>query len=225
MVMEAGQTDTPTRFSIDRTQASHMPREKSTVKPAAAGAGKPKTDLTRLVALLRGINVGGHAIIPMADLCEAFVVAGASDVRTYIQSGNVVFDVSAKGFAAFDKRIRQWLEKTAGENSAIAYRSASEICALADAFPFSTYASESEVKTYVAFLECLPEKSPALPLFSKKEGLEVLALHDGKDALVLSRRVGDRWGFPNALVEKTFGVAATSRNWNTVTRLASMCRE
>lgn len=202
-----------------------MSREKSISKPAAGAGGKSRTDLTRMVALLRGINVGGHAIIPMADLRDAFVAAGACCVRTYIQSGNVVFDVSARGFAAFDKRIRRWLEKAAGGNPAISYRGASEICTLEDAFPLATFASESDVKTYVAFLESTPERSPTLPLISKKEGLEVLALHDGKDALVLSRKVGDRWGFPNALVEKAFGVAATSRNWNTVTKLASMCRE
>lgn len=66
------------------------------------------------VAFLRGINVGGNSIVSMASIKEALVAIGLSDVRTYINSGNVIFSTSASGVAKLTARIEKALEEATG---------------------------------------------------------------------------------------------------------------
>ena len=70
--------------------------------------------MTKYVAFLRAINVGGNAIIKMADLKQMFESAGLENVQTYIQSGNVIFESEEENIDALEKRIESQLEGAAG---------------------------------------------------------------------------------------------------------------
>ncbi len=83
--------------------------------------------MTTYVAFLRAINVAGHAVVKMTDLRDAFAAAGCKDVRSLIQSGNVVFESPAKTTAALVRRIRVRLRGLLGEEPGLFLRTVREI--------------------------------------------------------------------------------------------------
>lgn len=69
--------------------------------------------MNKYAAFIRAINVAGHATVRMSDLRDAFTAAGCKGVRTYIQSGNVIFEASEENIAAVFQRVRARVRKTA----------------------------------------------------------------------------------------------------------------
>jgi uncharacterized protein (DUF1697 family) len=175
------------------------------------------------VAFLRAVNVAGHASVRMADLRAAFDRAGCQAVRTYIQSGNVMFDAPAAELPALLPRLRAAVNRLAGGPTTVVFRTLRELASLVRATPFQEYEDEADVKLYVAFLAARPRRTPALPLRLPDDGLEAFALRR-HDVLLVSHRVRGRFGFPNNFVEREFGVPATTRNWNTVAKLVELGR-
>src|SRR5687768_12141100 len=98
--------------------------------------------MASFIALLRGINVGGRSKVPMAALRDLCAGLGWRDVRTYINSGNVVFEASAQG-PALESSLEDALEGAFGFAPAVIVRSAARVKALAAANPFPE-ASEAE---------------------------------------------------------------------------------
>src|SRR6185295_3017023 len=88
------------------------------------------------VALLRGINVGGKNIVPMADLAALFTEAGCASVRTYIQSGNVIFEAGAEEAADLPAALAARIEKRFGVRAPVVLRSAAELGAAILQNPF-----------------------------------------------------------------------------------------
>jgi uncharacterized protein (DUF1697 family) len=175
--------------------------------------------MTRYIAFLRAINVAGHAIVKMTDVNKAFVAAGCKDVKTVIQSGNVLFSVEGKAEAAFEK-IHSRLKKLIGADAIVMFRTQRELQSLVEEDPFRAVQAGPELKLYVAFLAGRPAAKPKLPLLLDKEGLEAFRIQ-GREAFILSRRKSNGFfGFPNNFIEKELGVAATTRNWTTVARIA-----
>jgi uncharacterized protein (DUF1697 family) len=175
------------------------------------------------IALLRAINVGGHATVTMSDLKRNFTAAGCRKVRTYIQSGNVVFE-SPGSVTKILPVIRGKLRPLLGKEPLVFVRTASELDALVRSNPFAPFDTDPTLKLYVAFLERKPRGRLQLPLIHAKEALDIVAVK-GRDALVVSRRKPNGlYGFPNNVVEEVLGVSATTRNWNTVRKLAAFVR-
>ena len=175
--------------------------------------------MTRYVAFLRAINVRGHALIKMADLCAAFESAGCRDVWSYIQSGNVVFATKAVDPATLFAEIHRAIRALSGADPEIVYRSLDGLETLTRANPFDGLDDDRTLKRYVVFLSSKPAKRPRLPLDNPKECLEIIGV-SRRDVLLVSRRKpSGMYGFPNAFVEEAFGVPATSRNWNTVRKI------
>lgn len=176
------------------------------------------------VAWLRGVNVGGRGVVKMADVRAAFEAAGCRDVRTFIASGNVLFTPGSKSAAAQQKKIVAAMHELMGAKIGISFRALSDVEALLAAKPFGRVAVDPAVKLYVAFLEREPAFVPPLPLVDAKEAVEVIGCHRGLDMLIVSRRKPNgMYGFPTFVVER-LGVAATARNWNTVSRLVDFAR-
>lgn len=176
------------------------------------------------VAFLRAINVGGHAVVKMAALREAFEAAGCKNVRTYIQSGNVVFDAPAKGHDALLKKIHARVTALVGVEASICFRTLEEIEALIASDPFAKYCDDPAAKLYVAFLADKPKVAAPFPASLPKEALEAIAIK-GREVFVISRPKPDgSYGFPNISIEKACGVPATTRNWTTITKVADLGR-
>jgi len=180
--------------------------------------------VSQYVAFMRAINVAGHASVRMTDLRAVFAAAGCRNVTTFIQSGNVLFDSPERGIPAVLRRLRGHLRQLLGDEPDVLLRTVGEIDALVAGAPFRKVRAGVAVKLYVVFLSQAPQHPPRLPFAVPKEALEVLGIA-GRDVFVVSRRKKNgSFGFPNAFVEKTLGVSATSRNWTTVTKIAALVR-
>ncbi|HEX3782402.1 MAG TPA: DUF1697 domain-containing protein [Pseudonocardiaceae bacterium] len=178
--------------------------------------------MARYAVLLRGINVGGHAKIPMADLRELLAGLGHTEVRTLLQSGNAVF-TAAKGAP---ERLAARIEKAADEawelNVRCLIRTAAELDAVIDAHPLAEVATNGS-RMMALFLSANPDP-------------KLLAAHDPVTLAPEQVRVGDRviyqWCPDGVMaappvgpfVERHLKVAVTARNWNTVTKLAVLLK-
>jgi uncharacterized protein (DUF1697 family) len=175
------------------------------------------------VAFLRAINVGGRAVVKMTELKAAFERAGCRRVRTFIASGNVLFEAPAALPAALRTRIAKELLPLFGKAPGVCYRTLDELDALIAAAPFGRLPADVSVKLYVAFLDRVPAAVPPLPLRIEKEQIEITDIRAADMLIVSRRKPNGMYGFPNACVEQ-LGVTATSRNWNTVTKVAAFAR-
>ena len=177
--------------------------------------------MARYVALLRAVNVAGHARISAAELAQIFTAAGARDVSSFGHAGNLLFS-AARAPATIVARARNTIGGLHGERPLIVLRSASELLELTAAEPFAACDAGASDKLYVVFLARKPRRPPALPIASPVERLTAFACRGREVLLVSGRKPNGFYGFPNAFVETAFGVAATARNWSTVTRLAKL---
>jgi len=178
--------------------------------------------VTMYVAFLRAINVGGHAIVKMTDLRDAFTAAGCKDVRSLIQSGNLVFESPTKSEPALARRILVELRRLMGEAPGLFLRTVRDIERLVEADPFRRFAGKPRLKLYVAFLSQKPRQPPKLPLRSLPEVLEVIGVKSREAFIVSGRKKNGFYGFPNLFIEQQLGVSATSRNWSTINKIAEL---
>ena len=170
--------------------------------------------MTVYVALLRAINVGGTGRLPMKDLGALCSGLGFGNVRTYIQTGNVVFE-SRKGEEGLRKALENVLSETLGKPADVVVRSAAEMAAVLAANPFP---KAPPAKVGVAFLNGWLSKS----------ALEEVVI-PGKEDVALGRREAyvhfpDGMGRSKLKLPKSWG-PATMRNVNTIDRLAAMAVE
>src|SRR5262245_7690812 len=142
--------------------------------------------MPRYVALLRAVNVAGHARISTADLARIFTAAGARDVSSFGHAGNLLFSV-AKSPASIVARARDAVARRHGERPVIVVRSAAEIRDLIAAQPFARCGTAASDKLYVVFLSRKARKPPTLPIASSVERLTAFACR-GRDVLLVSGR-------------------------------------
>lgn len=175
--------------------------------------------MTNYVAFLRAINVGGQKLIKMEILRLLFEALGFENVRTYIQSGNVIFadqDGNAEKLAA---KIERKIHKALGHEVTVLVRTIAELEAIVLRNPFNRVESGADVMLFVVFLAAEPARDKRLPLLSSTENLEVFQIRDRNAFIVARRKKNGRFGFPNNFVEKQLGVPATTRNWTTVKKI------
>lgn len=176
---------------------------------------------TRHIAFLRGINVGGNKLIKMEALAAAFSAAGFRNVRTYIASGNVIFDSRATKLESLEKKAEKKLLETFGHDIAVVVLSLAELKELLKHDLFARVRSGSEAMLLVTFLK-REVANVTLPLESAKENLKVIAIKN-RAAFTVARRKQTGWfGFPNNFIEKELGVAATTRQWRTVQKVVAV---
>ena len=178
--------------------------------------------MSRHVAFLRAINVGGHAVVRMKDLQDMFASAGCRDVRTHIQSGNVLFDAPAGSVAARIKKVGVSLRQAIGHEPEIMVRTAHEIEALVKSAPFKHVAEDPDIKHYVAFLSRTLKTKPKWPLVSATEAIDAIGM-SGRDVFLVSRRKSNGlFGLPYNFLETELDASATIRNWSTVTKVLAL---
>lgn len=180
--------------------------------------------MTKYVAFLRAINVPGHASVRMSDAKEAFAAAGGKNVRTYIQSGNVLFEALEPDADWILKQIRSELQKLIGNEATVVLRKLHDIERMVQENPFKDVDKALDAKLYVAFLASKPTTVPELPLHEPKECLQAIGLENLEVFIVSRRKENGFYGFPNNFIEKELGVLATSRNWNTVCKIAKLAQ-
>ena len=175
--------------------------------------------MIRYVAFLRAINVGGQKLIKMEELARIFTAAGLKNVRTYIQSGNVIFDATSANAVALRKKIEQALLNVLGYEVTVMVRPLADIEEIVRRNPFKKIKTGAAATPLVVFLSDTPQHIPKLPLVSAIDNLDIFEVKDGA-AFILSRPKKDgRSGYPNKFVEKELGVLGTTRSWNTVNKI------
>lgn len=171
------------------------------------------------IALFRGINVGGHSKLPMADLVGILERLGAQDVRTYIQSGNAVFQYKEVDTTEFAKAISLEVDKTCGFAPKVLLLTADDLDRAMDENPFP--APEGDASTlHLGFLVAKPENVNFERLTALQAGSEHYCLTPKVFYLYAPDGVGKSRLAAGA--EKIIGVDMTDRNWNTVCKLKEM---
>ncbi len=166
----------------------------------------------RYVALLRAVNVGGTGKLPMTELTRMCEEARFTNVRTYIASGNVVFD--ARGTEAKVKAtLEAALEEYAGKPVGVFVRTHGEMAAVLTANPFPKAAPN---RTIAVFLDATPEKDALAKATGVKDeemriGTRVIYIHYGE-------------GMGTSKLKIPAAKAGTARNMNTVAKLAEMSK-
>jgi uncharacterized protein (DUF1697 family) len=170
-------------------------------------------------AFLRGINVSGQKLIKMTELAKIYTGAGFSNVKTFIQSGNVVFDSLETDIEIVEMKLDRAMTKSLGYHVDMFLRTAVEIKQMIDMQPFLKIDENRDVKKYVTFTKQLLPASLNLPLLSPAGDVELIRIF-GNTIFSLAHPAKDRrYGFPNSFIEKKLGIPATTRNWNTVCKM------
>jgi uncharacterized protein (DUF1697 family) len=181
------------------------------------------------VALLRGINLGGHNKVAMADLREVVSSLGHADVATYIQSGNVVFSSDQADTAALAAALEEAIAATLGVRVRVVVLSREELAQVARDNPYPDEPNPRCV--HAIFLSAEPGPEVAERVAAAKK---VVAPGSRDTAQVVGRTIflhtPDGYGRSDlaaALVKlgqkKTDTVTGTARNWATVTKLLTLC--
>lgn len=175
--------------------------------------------MPRYIALLRGINVGGNKLVPMARLRALLERLGHTDVATLLQSGNAVFTAQGKP-AALEKQLSAAIESEFGFEVAVLVRTRDELAAAIARNPLAG-AEDSPSRFLVFFLSAVPDPKLLAALDP--------AAYAPDEFRALGRELYAR--FPNginqsklvlALGGKRLGVVPTARNWATVNKLLAL---
>jgi len=176
------------------------------------------------VSMLRGINVGPHKRMKMEKLRLSFEALGFEQVKTFIQSGNVVFRAKKISTSALSKKIEKQIADDFGFPVSVITRSAEELGAAIENNPFLKRPAIDHEKLHVMFLS----EAPASEAGKKLEELTIAP----DQCIGLGNEV--YFYFPNGVsgsvlmkkpVDKILAVATTTRNWRTVNSLNQMCRD
>lgn len=173
----------------------------------------------RYVALLRGINVGGKNRLPMADLRDIFTAAGCAAVRTYIQSGNAVFEAPQDLAEAVPELVAQTIFERFGYDTAVVMRSGEELREVAVSNPFDT--SGDPRFLHVAFLADTPSAEAVSSLDPYRSPPDEFAVR-GRDVYLRYPNGVARSKLTNDYLTSRLKTVSTMRNWRTVHRLLEM---
>jgi uncharacterized protein (DUF1697 family) len=176
------------------------------------------------VALLRGINVAGHNMIAMAELRTFAEGLGLKQVRTLLQSGNLIFESPGRTPA----KLEQLLEKESKTRFGVAIdyivRSANELHEAISDNPFEKMAEEDPSHLVCMFLKRAPAAESVKSLQSSIVGPEVVKNIEKHLYVTYPAGIGQS-KLTNVRIEKRLGVRGTARNWNTVRKLAAIVGE
>jgi uncharacterized protein (DUF1697 family) len=170
---------------------------------------------------LRGINVGGKSLIKMAALKECVETIGHGNVRTYIASGNVLFESKERSGAKLDAQLERAIEKAFSLPVRVVVRSGTEIQRIVDRIP-KTWIGDPELRVTVAFLLRGTGARTVARGLKPKEGIDELVTAPGALIWAIRRDAITRTGLK--LVGTPVYKQMTLRNLNTTLKLAELVR-
>jgi len=175
---------------------------------------------TEYVAFLRGINMIGHKTIKMERLKEIFERLGLEDVSTVQASGNVLFRAPSGG-NALAERIAERLQAELGYSVDVVLRAKAAIKALVGSEPFKDFKAAPRTKFLVSFCsKRLPGVGKARPESPEKH-FKIIRITAGEAFSVLTLSPNRRGASALTLLDRKFGPRITTRNWNTIKRIAA----
>jgi uncharacterized protein (DUF1697 family) len=172
-------------------------------------------------ALLRAVNVGGTGMVPMAELRAAVVALGFKDVRSLLQSGNLVFDAGKKSPAAVETALQAGFEKAFGFQTEIYARTGAELGEIIAGCPFPKEAKSDPAKLHVLFMRKAPAAAAFEALRAAIKGSERVT-GGGRHAYLFYPDGAGASKLTSAVIARHLGTPGTARNWNTVGKLAAL---
>lgn len=180
--------------------------------------------MPRYVAMLRGINVSGQKIIKMERLRQLFESMAFTNVSTYIQSGNVIFDSEEVDSAVLRDRIVYELKEQLMFDIPVIIRTPAELQEVVQDTPYPTVNVDENEQRYVTFLSQVPTEAALAKLQAAQSEVDEYHVRGITVYLLIRKNYGDS-KFSNNFIEKKLCVAATTRNWETVNRLIQLSME
>lgn len=177
--------------------------------------------MDRYIAFLRGVNVSGQKLLKMEALRKVLAENGFADVKTYIQSGNVIFSTVNTDSNHLTLEIEDIIEKHFGFHTDVILRRHSEIESVLNSLELYKLKFEKERKSYITFAKEEFSEQMELPLFSKNHDVEII-FRNSKDFISVSTAYKGVYGFPNSFIEKLTGIPATTRNPNTLEKILKL---
>jgi len=174
-----------------------------------------------LIALLRGVNVGGKVKVPMAELRSLLSGLGLEQVATYIQSGNVVFHTGS-GAKQVAGRIERAIAEAFGVDVTVLIRTPAQLRTIAEHNPFLAD-ERNPAKLHVVFLRDRPAAGASSRLDPERSPPDRFHLR-GRELYLHLPSGAARSKLTNDYLERRLGVRATARNWKTVVKLIELTR-
>jgi len=169
------------------------------------------------VALLRGVNLGSKNRMAMTDLAQMFVEAGCADVRTFIQSGNVIFKASPSKLERLPALIAKRIAERVGFKIPVVLRTAEQLGETIQNNPFLK-AGAAEETLHVYFLASLPDARSVTGLDPARSLPDAFSVR-GRDVYVQLPNGMARTKLSNAYFDSRLATISTARNWRTVLKL------
>jgi uncharacterized protein (DUF1697 family) len=190
--------------------------------PSELNQHRQKESMERYVAFLRAINVGGHTV-KMDHLRALFGELGFTGVSTVIASGNVIFHTRSRSAHKLEELIERRLGEALGYGVATFVRSASELAALARYEPFPRADLDTPGATLsVVFFRTPPTDDARRKLLSMRTPTDDFHIAEREAYWLCRTRMSDSTVFKKGLLDKVIGIPGTSRNVNTVRRIAAL---
>ncbi len=178
--------------------------------------------MLKTLALLRGVNVGGHTV-KMERLRELFEQMGCTGVSTHIQSGNVLFDATGEQEGILANRLSTGLQAALGFEVPVMVLSAQELAGILDANPFARRELAEGERLYVTVLERNPSAEVVAGLTADPRSTDEFAVA-GRAAWVLCRGGYHKTAYSNGFFEKKLKMRATTRNLEVMEKLLELAR-
>ena len=176
------------------------------------------------ISLLRGINVGAHKRIKMEQLRASFEALGLDQVKTYIQSGNVIFKAAKLSPSKLSKQIEERILSDFGFPVSVVSRTVDEMAKTIGNNPFLKERGVDQEKLHVMFLS----EAPAAAALKKL--VELTAAPDqsrclGREIYLYLPNGAGESSLMKSSLDRVLSVVTTTRNWRTVNAIHQMCRE
>ncbi len=179
--------------------------------------------MTIQIALLRAVNVAGHQPVAMSPLRDLASALGLEDVRSLLQSGNLVFRSDTTSGAVLERLLEAEAARRLDLRTDFLVRSATELTKVIANNPFPAQAARDPGHLVVIFLKDAPAGKNVEDLRAAIPGREIIAAA-GKQLYVFYPDGIGRPRLTNALIERKLGTRGTGRNWNTVLNLDTLAK-
>jgi uncharacterized protein (DUF1697 family) len=180
--------------------------------------------MNTFIALLRAINVGGHRKIRMDDLSEMFTSLGYENIKTYIQSGNVIFSSPERDVKKLAESVETEIETGFGHDVPVMIRTQKQFEKLINRNPFEGR-DKDPFRLYVTFFKETPPDTKQNELKNLSSDTEIFDFVEGELFSLINKKTGKKEMFSNNFVEKVCGTPGTSRNWNSVNKILDLMNE
>ncbi len=175
----------------------------------------------KYIALLRGINIGRNKRIKMADLVKTLESLGFKNVKTYLQSGNVIFEHDSSDIAEIAESIERKISETFSFSVDVIIRTNDELERVVKGNPFIKELDIELDKLYVTFLSDIPDPKAVLNMDIDKaenEKFEII----GREVYLYCPNGYARTKLKNDAFERKLNTTATTRNWKTTNKLMEL---